>query len=175
MLALYRSLLYLYPSGHRREFCEEMTAVFEAAKKEAWQRGVAGRVMFCARELGGLAGGALEEHVRVIGGSDFFQMFGSEFGSRRLRMRSEFRFPKATVALMTVILAAVVWTIEKAKAISASVPQTSTQVGPISVQFTIVPTLLVVLAMAVGVGALGWAVVFALRRSGMQRFSGFRG
>lgn len=90
-------------------------------------------------------------------------------------MRSEFRFPKATVALMTIILAAVVWTIEKAKAISASVPHTSQQVGPISVQFTIVPTLVLVLIIAGTAGAIGWAVLFALRRSGVQRFIGFKG
>jgi len=175
MLALYRGLLYLYPPAYRREFCVEMTAVFEEAKKEAWQRGVVEQVVFCARELGGLAGGALEEHMRVVGGSDFLQMFGSMSGSRRLRMRSEFRFPKATVALMTIILAAVVWTIEKAKAISASVPHTSQQVGPISVQFTIVPTLVLVLIIAGTAGAIGWAVLFALRRSGVQRFIGFKG
>jgi hypothetical protein len=169
MLALYRSLLYLYPPAHRRQFCEEMTAVFEEAKREAWQRGVVGRAIFCARELGGLVGGALEEHMRAMGGSDFLPMFGS----RRLRMRSEFRFPKATVALMTIILAAVVWAIEKAKAISASVPNTNPPRVPVpTVQFTIVPTLLVVTAMAVAAGAVGWAVLFALRRSGMQRFSG---
>ena len=91
-------------------------------------------------------------------------------------MRSEFRFPKATVALMTVILAAVVWTIEKAKAISASVPHTNPPIVPVpTVQFTIVPTLLVVTAMAVAAGALGWAALFALRRSGMQRLSGSKG
>jgi hypothetical protein len=175
MLALYRNLLYLYPPAHRREFCEEMMAVFEEAEREAWQKGVTGRVLFCAREVAGVVSGALEEHMRVLGGSDFLQMFGAKFGSGRLRMRSEFRFPKATVALMTIILAAVVWTIEKAKAISASLPHTSTQVGPISVQFTIVPTLLLVLIIAGTAGAIGWAVVFALRRSGIQRFSGFKG
>jgi Ca2+/H+ antiporter len=90
-------------------------------------------------------------------------------------MRSEFRFPKATVALMAVILAAVVWTIEKAKAISASVPHTDPQVGPISPeQITIVPTLLLVTVMAVAAGMLGWAVLYALRRSGMQKFSEFK-
>ena len=172
MTTLYRSLLYLYPAAHRREFCEEMVAVFEEAKREAWQKGVTGQVLFCARELGGLVGGALEEHVRAMGGLDFLQMFGP----RRLRMSSEFRFPKATVGLMAVILAAVVWTIEKAKAISASVPDTNPPIVPVpTVQFTIVPTLLVVTAMAVVAGAVGWAVVFALRRSGMQRFSGSKG
>jgi len=170
MTTLYRSLLYLYPPAHRREFGEEMMAVFAEAKREAWQKGVVGRMLFYAREMGGLAGGALEEHMRVVGGSDFLRLFGSISVLGRLRMKSEFRFPRATVGLMTIILAAVVWTIEKAKAISASVPDTSQQVGPISVQFTIVPTLLLVLIMAGTAGAISWAVLFALRRSGMQRF-----
>ncbi|HXY25769.1 MAG TPA: hypothetical protein VEI73_14030 [Candidatus Acidoferrum sp.] len=90
-------------------------------------------------------------------------------------MRSEFRFPKATVALMTIILAAVVWTIEKAEAISASLPHTGQQVGPISEQFTIVPTLVEVLLITLAGGALAWVVLFALRRSGLQRFSESRG
>ncbi len=86
-------------------------------------------------------------------------------------MRSEFRFPKATVALMTVILAAVVFTIEKAKAISASVPHANLPVGPIQVQFTIVPTLLVVLIGTAVAGVIGWTILFAMHRSGVQQLS----
>ena len=69
---------------------------------------------------------------------------------------------------------AVVMAIEKAKAISASLPHMGPQVGPISVQFTIVPTLLLALAIAGTAAALGWVVLFGLRRSGVQRFSGFK-
>ena len=87
-------------------------------------------------------------------------------------MRSEFRFPKATVALMTIILAIVTYAIEKAKAISASVPHSSMNVPPIQMQVTIVPTLLVVLFGTAAVGVLGWAILFALRRSGVHHFSG---
>src|SRR5437899_11183675 len=89
-------------------------------------------------------------------------------------MRSEFRFPKATAPLMAIILAVIVVAIEKAKAISASVPHTNPLVGPIPpVHFTVVWTLLLVLIFAGTAGALGWAILFALRRSGMHRFSGF--
>jgi hypothetical protein len=171
MLTLYRIMLYLYPVAYRNEFGEEMIEVFQEAKSEAWQKRLAARIAFCAREARGLVSGALQEHLRVPIGGDFLRAFLS----RRFTMRSEFRFPKATVALMAVILAAVVWTIEKAKAISASVPHTDPQVGPISPeQITIVPTLLLVTVMAVAAGMLGWAVLYALRRSGMQKFSEFK-
>jgi hypothetical protein len=171
MDSLYHWLLLLYPPEYRSEFGDEMMAVFREAKTGTWQKGVLARAAFCAREAGGLLCGALEEHLRVLTGSDFLGLFGS----RRFGMRSEFRFPKATVALMAIILAALVMAIEKAKAISAAVPHTNPPVVPvISVQVTIVPTLLLVIAMAVVAGALGWAVLFALRRSGVQRFSGFK-
>lgn len=87
-------------------------------------------------------------------------------------MRSEFRFPKATVALMTVILAAIIFTIEKAKAISASVPHANPAVGPIhSAQFTILPSLVVAMISAIVVGVIGWAILFALHRSGVHHLA----
>ena len=87
-------------------------------------------------------------------------------------MRSEFRFPKATVALMTIILLAVIMTIEKAKAISESVPHANPPVGPIQPAYiTIVPTFLIVFAGVCVCGALLWAVLFAFHLSGVQRLS----
>ena len=87
-------------------------------------------------------------------------------------MRSEFRFPKATPILMTLILVAVIMAIEKAKAISAAVPPSSTPVPPIPPeQFSTVTTFGVVLAIALAAAAVGWLVVFTLRRSGVQRFT----
>jgi hypothetical protein len=125
-----------------------------------------------AREAGGLLHGALVEHLRSFTSSFDSGIFPSMFFSRRFTMRSEFRFPKATVALMTVILAAVIFTIEKAKAVSASVPHANPAVGPIhSAQFTILPSLLVAMISAIVVGVLGWAILFALRRSGVQQLS----
>jgi hypothetical protein len=168
MLLLYRCLLHLYPPAYRCEFAEEMIAVFREAQTETRQKSMLARVAFCAREAGGLLCGALQEHLRVITGPDLFPLFLS----RRFTMRSEFRFPKATPPLMALILAVIVVAIEKAKAIQASVPHTNPQVGPIPpLQFTVVWTLLLVLIVAGTAGALGWAILFALRRSGVQRFS----
>lgn len=87
-------------------------------------------------------------------------------------MRSEFRFPKATPILMTIILVAVIMAIEKAKAISAAVPPSSTPVPPIPPEhFSTVTTFGVILAMALAAAAIAWLVVYTLRRSGVQRFS----
>ena len=89
-------------------------------------------------------------------------------------MRSEFRFPKATAPLMAIILALIVVAIEKAKAIQASLPHTNPHVGPIQpAQFTLFSTLVVVLAITCAAGLLGWAILFALRRSGLHRLSEF--
>lgn len=168
MLLLYRCLLHLYPPAYRCEFAEEMIAVFREAQTETWQKNMLARATFCAREAAGLLCGALQEHLRVITGPDFFPLFPL----RRFIMRSEFRFPKATAPLMALILAVIVVAIEKAKAISASLPHTNPQVGPIPpLQFTVVWSLLLVLIVAGTAGALGWAILFALRRSGVHRFS----
>ena len=87
-------------------------------------------------------------------------------------MRSEFRFPKATVGLMMVILAAVMLTIEKARAISASIPQANPAVGPIHpTQAMIVQALLATLIWAIGAGAIGWGILYVLRRTGVQQLS----
>ena len=87
-------------------------------------------------------------------------------------MRSEFRFPKATVTLMTVILVAVIMTIVKATAIEESVPSANPSVGPIHpAHFTIVSTLLAIMAVVCVAAALLWAILFALNRSGIQRLS----
>jgi hypothetical protein len=176
MLGLYRSLLYLYPAPYRGEFGEEMMDVLSEVQAEISSQSLLGRLCRTAREAGGLLTGALGEHLRSITGAydrgRFPSMFSSTFLSGRFAMKSEFRFPKATVVLMTVILAAVMLTIEKAKAISASVPHGNPPVGPIQpTHFAIVPSLLVAMMSALLLGLIGWAILFALRRSGVQQLS----
>jgi len=164
MLVLFRSLLYLYPVAFRIEYGEEMLAVLSDVHAEVQRKRLVTRVILYAREASGLFLGALQEQMRMIFPSQGFQ--------RRLTMRSEFRFPKATVALMTIILLAVIMTIEKAKAISESVPHANPPVGPIQPAYiTIVPTFLIVFAGVCVCGALLWAVLFAFHRSGVQRLS----
>jgi len=171
MLSLCRYLLYLYPPAHRVEYGEEMAAVLFERQAESQRSGVLARWAFWAREIAGLLRGALQEHVLAATGLHSWV----EFRLRRFSMRSEFRFPKATGWLMLVILAAVVMAIEKAKAISASLPDTHPYVGPIQpAQFTVISTFAVVFVAGCVIGAVGWAVLFALRRSGVQRLSELR-
>lgn len=171
MLRLYRSLLFLYPHSYRCQYAGEMLTVLSEVELDASRNKRWVRVALRAREVGGLLSGAFTEHARQLTG-----FYGTPvLFPRRSRMRSEFRFPKATGILMTVILVAVIMAIEKAKAISASLPPTSTPVGPIEpAHLSTVTTFLVILALALSAAVIGWLVVFALRRSGLQRLSDVR-
>lgn len=169
MLSFFRSLLYLYPPAYRQEFGEEMLGVLAEMKAGLPNRGLVCRMVFHARESGGLLLGAFQEHLRSFNVSPEFPIH-----QRRSNMRShsEFRFPKSTVTLMAIVLLAIMAAIEKAKAIQESIPPSSTPVGPISPAYVaIVPTFLIVLAGVCVGGALVWAVLFALHRSGVQRLS----
>jgi hypothetical protein len=167
MLPFFRYLLNLYPPAYRRDYGEEMLGVLIEVHSEVRQKSSPTRAISYAREAGGLLRGALREHARAI----FFPEGFPFDPQRRLTMRSEYKFPKATVGLMTVILAVVMVAIEKAKAISESVPPSNTSVGPIQpMHFSIVAALELLGVLCVG-GALVWAALFALHRSGTQRFS----
>jgi hypothetical protein len=167
MFTLYRLLLYLYPPAHRDQFGEEMTSVLLAVQIGTRKKSAPVRSMVYLREVLGLLRGALREHVRTIAGPR-----SSLILSRRFNMHSEFRFPKTTVTLMTIILAAVGLAIEKAKAIQASVPFSNPHVGPIHpAQSTVWPLLVMVFAGACVAGTTGWAILFALHRSGAHRLA----
>jgi hypothetical protein len=172
MIFVCRCLLYLYPTGHRSQFGEEMLGVVRERQAESQKKGWVARGLLCAYEVGGLLNGAAEEQFRAHRG---FYPWGA-IPVRRLSMRTEFRFPKATAVLMTVILAAVVMAIEKARAIQFSVPEAHPQVGPIrTADFTVLPSFALLWVIACAAGAIGWAIVFALKRSGGQRLEALRG
>jgi len=170
MRSLYPFLLYFYPTGYRAEYGAEMTAVFLEAHAEAVKGGLMTRAIFGVRELRGLLQGALREHFRSITGSDGSTLFST----RRLSMHSEYRFPKATVSLMVIILVGILLTIDKAKSISASISYSRPNVGPIHAaqQLMLLPTLLIILTAAGVVGVIAWGILFALQRSGLQRLAG---
>ena len=87
-------------------------------------------------------------------------------------MRSSFRFPKTTAFLMTVILAGVVLAIQKADAIRASVSDVNPPVVTIQpTHQTFLPTFALMFLGVYLAGALGWLILFALRRSGVHRLS----
>ena len=106
MLTLFRALVGLYPAAFRREYGTEMMSVLSEVQAEIERESFWIRAVCEMREIGGLLRGALEEHMRSITGS----YEGEMFLPRRITMQREFRFPKATVALMTIILAAVIMT-----------------------------------------------------------------
>ncbi|MGB2629227.1 MAG: hypothetical protein WAK20_20755 [Candidatus Acidiferrum sp.] len=168
MHAIYRVLLHLYPADYRDRCGEEMLSVLRDVDAENEVKGALAHAKSRVREVAGLLNGALQEHLRDCFGSGR----NSVRFSRRFDMRSEFRFPKATVTLMALILAGILLTIDKAKSIQNSVPYANPHVGPIQpTQFALVPVLLVTLAGACIGGAISWGIVYALRRSGAQRLA----
>jgi hypothetical protein len=169
MLAFYRALLRFYPAAYRCEYGDEMMDVLMEVKTENRKKGALALLFSGAQEVGGLLHGAAREHFYTITGSHNSGMFSLR---RRFAMKSEFRFPKATVGLMMVILAAVMLTIEKARAISASIPHANPAVGPIHpTQSMIVQALLATLIWAIAAGAIGWGILYVLRRTGVQQLS----
>lgn len=166
MPVLFRSLLFLYPAAYRTEFADEMLSVLTDRRADLDDR-LFPRMLFFARESAGLLLGALREHLRNAYGSHEFPI-----PERRLIMRSEFRFPKSTVTLMLVILAAVVYTIEKAKSLQQVLPSSSPALGPIApTHVAVIPSFFAGLAVVLSCAALGWLIVFAFRRSGLHRLS----
>jgi hypothetical protein len=145
-----------------------MIAVFCDVDADAHKKGSVAAAKIYVREIGGLFHGAIAEHARCVLGSHV----ASPLSSRRFTMRSDFRFPKATAFLMTVILAGVVLAIEKAEAMRASVPDVYPPVGPIQpAHLTVLATMALMLLVVYITGAVGWIVLFALRRSGVHRLS----
>ncbi|MBV9340635.1 MAG: hypothetical protein JO159_07065 [Acidobacteria bacterium] len=164
MLRLYRSLLWLYPARSRQEFAEEMDSVMRLAEGEVRKKNFRVRLAFVLREFAGLVAGAIREHLRSVSG-----LYGQNpFG--RFEMRPQFRFPRSTISLMIVILAGVILAIENAKSVqvkygeAAHVTVGSTFPGFFAVGFSIIFVAAVI----------GWAILFALRRSGVHRLSELR-
>lgn len=168
MIGVYRSLLRLYPSIHRTRFGEEMIAVFSDLEAETARKGTVARCVFCLRETAGVLTGALQEHWRALGGTDIWQLFPT----RRFTMRNGFRFPKATAVLMTIILAGVVMAIRMGEAIHASLANVNPAIGPIQpVHSTLLPGVVLGLAIFYAAGLIGWAILFAMHRSGVHRLA----
>jgi len=166
MLRVYRKLLCLYPAEHRAQFVEEMVSVFAEARAEDVNRRRIARAKFYAREIAGLVRGALQEHTRGLPGAHF----EISLPTRRFSMRNGFRFPKATAILMTIILAGVVVAIRKGEAISASLPNVSQPIAPIhSAPSYLLPGVIAGFVFFYAAGLIGWAILFALRRSGVHR------
>ena len=156
MFRVYRSLLYLYSARYRREFGDEMTSVFREAERTL-SKGFSCRTSFYFREFTGLiAGAALDRLPSFTGPPDWSS-------PRRFNMR---RFPTSTITLMIVILAGVVLAIESAKTV-----QVKYDASAISVWDTLPGFVAIGLALVCCVAVAGWAILFALHRSGIHRLS----
>lgn len=166
-LNLYRHALRLYPAQHRREFGEEMQAIFRELHDETAAQQWPRKIRFYVRELTGIIAGAMREHWRVMGGDEFSRLFST----RRFTMHTEFRFPKATAVLMTLILGGVILAIQKGEAISASLRgAVEPPIGPIHpVHSVLVGGILLGFLFFYAAGLIGWTVLFAMRRSGLHR------
>ncbi len=158
MIGLYRSLLYFYPPAYRRDFGDEMASVFLQVQREHAGSTIVSRAALWAHEVSGLIAGALQAHLCSLFGINDSSPFG------RFNMRPQFRFPRSTVFLMCVILAAVAFAIEKAQHIQATLTGMPTR------EQTIVP-LLVTFGLVYAAAAAVWALLFALNRSGTHRLS----
>jgi len=159
MLTFYRLLLRFYPATYRDCFGDEMATVFQEVQMEAAKKGLAEQIRSHVRETTGLLLGALQEHLQ-------------QFPMRRFAMRTEFRFPKSTAVLMMIILAGVVLAIDKGKAIQASLPAVNPSIGPIQpAQHTFLPVIAMIFLFFYAAGLMGWAILFALRRSGTHRLA----
>lgn len=160
MLPIYRSLLRLYPAAYRREFAAEMTEVFLDAQRTVGERRFRARVSFCAREFAGLLRGAIRQHLEIFIGSPDLAVL------RRFDMHPGFRFPRSAITLMVIILAGVILTIEKCAEVTMKYS------GPVVTMWSTFWSFVVVAFLLVCVAAAGaWAVLFALKRSGLHRLS----
>jgi hypothetical protein len=165
-ISVYRNLLRLYPAAHRERFGEEMAAVFGEAQAARASESPWNRSVFLAREAAGILRAALQEHWRALGG-DSVELW---FPTRRFTMHNQFRFPKTTAVLMTIILAGVVLAIKEGETISSS--HVNPPIGPLPPTHSVLlGGIFLTLAFFYAAGLIGWAILFAMRRSGVHRLA----
>lgn len=163
MLVFYRGLLYLYPRLYRHEYASEMISVFRQAHADISTGSFAHRFSFRVRETMGLLTGAIREHVRITCGHDQL------FSFTRSDMRSEFRFPRSTVFLMSLLFCGVIVAMQKAHIIMMKYAHGEGSIWPS------LPWFLAFTVVFTGAAALVVrAILFALGRTGTQRLANIR-
>jgi len=158
MIRFHGCLFYLYPPSYRREWREEMTAVLRDAQTDIRSRSLRERLAFDARETLGLLAGALQEHLRIVSGHSPLMSF------TRFNMRPEFRFPRSTVVLMSVIFGGVMFAMKEASSIQAKYGSASESMWRTFPGFAGLT-----FGFALVMVAIAWAILFALGRSGVHR------
>jgi len=137
-----------------------MIAVFREAQADVRSESLRERISFRTRETLGLLAGAAQEHLRIFSARPPIISF------TRSDMRTEFRFPKSTVVLMSVIFGGVMFAMREASAIQArygSASDSMWRTFPGFAGLTFAFTLVTV--------AIVWAILFALGRSGVHRLA----
>ena len=160
MLRFYRWLLYLYPRLHRHEYADEMVSVFRDVYADVSAGRFGERICFRVRETMGLLAGAVREHIRIMTGGYRSISF------RGFDMRPEFRFPRSTIFLMSIIFGGVIVTMEKANTIQVKYAAGAGSIWP-SLPWFLGFTLLSTSAAAM----VGWGILFALGRTGIHRLA----
>jgi len=173
MLIVYRKLLRLYPAAHRELFGEEMMAVLVEERNENSEKRLIARGGIFLRETTGLLIGAFREHGRAL--TEIHEELS--FVTGRFAMRNGFRFPKTTIVFMALILGGVLTAIKRGGDIAASVPNVDPPL-PIHIQpvhSILLGGLPLFFAFFYAAGLVGWAILFALRRSGVHRLADVSG
>jgi hypothetical protein len=160
MLSFYRWLLYLYPQLYRDEYADEMVSVFRDAHADVSAGSFNERIAFRVRESLGLLAGAVREHIRIATASH------QSISFRGFDVRPEFRFPRSTVFLMSIIFAGVILAMEKANTIQVKYAAGAGSIWP-SLPWFLGFTLLFTCAGAL----VGWGILFALERTGTHRLA----
>ena len=173
MLAIYRKLLRLYPAEHRELFSEEMLSVLTEERSEIRDRKLLAKGRLVLRETAGLLMGALREHFRAL--TEIHEELS--FATGRFAMRNGFRFPISTIVFMALILACVMWAIQKGEDIATSVPNVN---PPLPVHIQPIHSILLggmplFFAIFYAAGLIGWGILYALRRSGVHRLADVSG
>ncbi len=164
MLTIYRFAMWLYPSGYRAEFADEMLQVLGQRLADGGG-GMFSKIDRHGRELAGLLAGAVDERLRFR--ASFY--LGLPMTWRRLTMRSSFRFPKSVAPMMLLVFAAVLFTI--ARAASTAVAVTATHVPSAGEKLSLPLSVGLWLGLAYLAGAIVWVMIHILHRSGSQRLS----
>ncbi|HTT25252.1 MAG TPA: hypothetical protein VMG82_40430 [Candidatus Sulfotelmatobacter sp.] len=170
---VYRKLLRLYPAEHRQMFGEEILAVL-AEEIEGADRRIIAQARLLVRETAGLLVGAMREHFRIlVDVQDGLSVAGGRFA-----MRNGFRFPKSTIVFMGLILGGVLTAIKKGEDIATSVPHDIGPIAPVHIQpvhSILLGGMPLFFAFFYAAGLIGWAILFAFRRSGVHRLAGISG
>ena len=91
-------------------------------------------------------------------------------------IRNGFRFPKTTAVLMTLILGGVVIAIKRGEEIATSLSHVNSPIVPIPpAHSTMLTGLAFFWVFFYSAGLVGWAILFALRRSGVHRLDQMTG